>query len=131
MLVHIGLAAAILFVGTFAAHAQGDAEAGEQVFRRCQSCHDVGEGAQSKVGPILNGVVGAEWAHRNDYTYSDGMQEGAAGGKVWDEETLDAFLLNPREIVPGTKMVFPGLRNEEQRADVIAYLATFEEEAAE
>jgi cytochrome c len=100
----------------------GDASAGERVFRRCGSCHEVGEGAENKVGPVLNGVVGRPAAAIEDYEYSDAMQEAAAGGLVWTVAVLQEYLEKPRDVVPGTKMNFPGLRSEEQRNDVIAYL---------
>lgn len=100
----------------------GDAAAGERVFRRCQACHEVGEGAEHKVGPILNGVVGRSAAALDDYEYSEPMVEAGAAGLVWTVADLQAYLEKPREVVPGTKMNFAGLRSEEQRNDVIAYL---------
>jgi cytochrome c len=100
----------------------GDAAAGERVFRRCQACHQIGEGAENGVGPILNGVVGRPAAAVEGFEYSDAMLEAGEAGLVWTVEELQAFLESPREHVPGTKMAFPGLRSEEQRNDVIAYL---------
>lgn len=100
----------------------GDAAAGERVFRRCGACHEVGEGAENKVGPILNGVVGRHAAAVEGFEYSDAMQEAGAAGLVWTVAELQAYLEKPRDVVPGTKMNFPGLRSEEQRNDVIAYL---------
>lgn len=119
------IAGLLLSMAGGAAAQEGDPEAGEKIFRRCQACHAVGEGAANKVGPRLNGVVGAEWGHVDDYDFSKVIIEGRDAGKVWDVETLDAFLTNPREVAPGTKMIFPGLRKEEERANVIAYLAQF------
>lgn len=100
----------------------GDAAAGERVFRRCGACHEVGVEAENKVGPILNGVVGRAAASVEGFEYSDAMQEAAAAGLVWTVADLQAYLEKPRDVVPGTKMNFPGLRSEEQRNDVIAYL---------
>nr|WP_245866458.1 cytochrome c family protein [Kandeliimicrobium roseum] len=118
-------------VGTMAlaeAHGgSGDAAKGERVFRKCMACHAVGEGAKNKVGPELNGVVGRAAASVEDFKYSPAMQEKGEGGLVWDAGTLDAFLTNPKDYVPGTKMAFPGLKKDGERADVIAYLATFTE----
>ncbi len=108
----------------------GDAEAGEAVFRKCMACHAVGEDARNKVGPILNGVVGRDVASVADFSYSGAMEEWGEG-KQWTPETLSAFLENPRDTVSGTKMAFPGLRQEEERQDVIAYLATFGDAAPE
>ena len=108
----------------------GDAAAGEKVFRKCMACHAVGEGATNKVGPVLNGVVGRHAAAIEDFNYSDAMAEKGEEGLVWDPEHLIAYLENPRDYVPGTKMSFPGLRKEEDRADVVAYLSTFNAEGA-
>lgn len=99
--------------------------AGEGVFRQCRACHKVGEGARNGTGPALNGVFGAPAAAVGDYRYSPAAQEAAAGGLVWTEVNLDAFLARPRDVIPGTRMAFAGLRKEEDRAAVIAYLSTF------
>lgn len=106
-------------------HITGDAEAGEKVFRKCMACHAVGEGAENKIGPILNGVIDRNVAAVADFTYSDVLVEMGAEGKVWSVEEMDAFLTKPRDYAKGTKMSFAGLRKEEDRADVIAYLASF------
>ena len=111
-----------------AAVADGDAAAGERVFRKCQACHAVGEGAENKVGPVLNGVIGRTAGTLEGFAYSDAMVEAGQNGEVWTEEELDAYLTNPRAAVPGTKMSFAGLRNEDERENVIAYLATFSTE---
>ena len=104
----------------------GDAAAGERAFRRCAACHAVGDGAESKVGPVLNGVLGRPAGSYEDFDYSDALLEFAAAEElVWTPETLDAFLTKPRDYIDGTKMAFAGLRKEEDRADLIAYLATF------
>ncbi|MCE0505085.1 cytochrome c family protein [Roseivivax sp. GX 12232] len=103
----------------------GDPEAGERVYRKCMACHMVGEDAQNRVGPQQNGVVGRDVAAVEGFNYSDALMEKGEEGVVWTPENLDAFLENPREWAPGTKMSFAGLRKEEERADVIAYLATY------
>ena len=103
-----------------------DPAAGEKVFRMCMACHAVGEGAQNKIGPELNGVIGRQPGGLEGYSYSPAMVT-FGEGKVWDEALLDSYLENPRQVVKGTKMAFGGLRQEQQRADVIAYLATFSE----
>lgn len=111
---------------SFAASAQAqDADAGEKVFNKCKACHMVGENAKKRVGPPLNDIVGAKAGVQEDYKYSKAMVEKGEGGLTWDDETLDAYLENPRKVVPGGKMAFPGLRKEEDRANVIAYLKTF------
>lgn len=106
------------------AAAEGDAEAGEKVFRKCQACHMVGEDAKNRVGPHLNGIVGGEIATVEDYKYSDALVE--KQGETWTDENLHAYLEDPRGWAEGTKMSYPGLKDEQERADVIAYLATFE-----
>ena len=105
---------------------EGDAEKGERVFRKCQACHAVAEGAENKVGPVLNGVVDREIASVEGFEYSDVLKEMGAEGKTWTAEELAAFLEKPRDYAKGTKMAFAGLRKEEERADVIAFLKTHE-----
>jgi cytochrome c len=117
-------AAALLTFGlATAARAQDDLVAeGEGVFRRCAACHAIGEGAENRVGPQLNQVYGRVAGSLEDFEYSDAMKAAGEAGLVWDEAQLSAFLANPREHVPGTKMAFAGLRKEEEIAAVIAYL---------
>lgn len=107
----------------------GDAEAGEKVFRKCMACHAVGEDAKNKVGPVLNDVIGRTAGTLEDYNYSDAMVQHGKDGLVWDEESLFSYLENPRDMVPGTKMTFAGLRKEEERHDVIAYLKEYSGDA--
>lgn len=97
-------------------------EAGEQAFRKCSACHKVGEGARNGVGPQLNNVVGQPVGSVADYSYSDAFQDLAAAGTVWDHANLNAFLEKPRDFAKGTKMSFAGVRTEEERAALIAYL---------
>ncbi|MEE3361103.1 MAG: cytochrome c family protein [Pseudomonadota bacterium] len=120
--------ASALMVATSAgiAAADGDAAKGEKVFRKCQACHAVGEGAENKVGPVLNGLLGRAVAAGEGFEYSDALAAKGAEGVVWDEDTLEAFLEKPRDWAPGTKMSFAGLRKEDDRENVIAYLATFQ-----
>lgn len=99
--------------------------AGERVFRQCVACHQVGDGARNRVGPVLNGIVGSPAAQVEGFRYSRPMQQAAAAGLVWTEEALADYLANPRGAVAGTSMAFAGLRNEGDRDAVIAYLSTF------
>lgn len=120
------IAGAAMIAFTAQASADGDPEAGSKVFRKCQACHAVGEGARNKVGPTLNGVVDREWGTVEGFRYSPNLMELAeADGRVWDVETLDAYLEKPRDVIPKGRMAFAGLRKEQERADVIAYLAQY------
>ncbi len=109
-------------VWSASAYAEGDAAHGEQVFKQCKVCHAIGPGAKAGVGPAQNGVYGSKAASRPGYNYSPAMKEAGEKGIVWDDATLDKYLENPKAMVPGTKMVFPGLKSEKDRQDVIAYL---------
>ncbi|MDU8910924.1 cytochrome c family protein [Aestuariicoccus sp. MJ-SS9] len=117
--------ASLPFAALAESHITGDAEAGEKVFRKCMACHAVGADAKNKVGPVLNGVVGRAVGSIEDFRYSDALQQLNADGVVWTPEELAAFLEKPRDYAKGTKMAFAGLRKEDERQDVIAYLATF------
>ncbi len=106
----------------------GDAAAGETFARRCIACHSFDAGGANKVGPALFGVFNRPVAAVPDYEYSDAMVAFSEGGaKVWDAEALDTYLGDPQGVVPGTKMVFPPVRSEGDRANLIAYLATLHE----
>jgi len=105
------------------AHADGDAAKGGVVFKKCMACHTA-DAAQNKVGPYLKGVVGRPTASIEGYSYSKAMKAKGQEGQVWDEATLDVYLTDPKKLVPGTKMVFVGLKKPDERADVIAYLKT-------
>jgi cytochrome c len=102
------------------ARADGDPAAGEQVFHKCAICHSPEKGV-NKVGPSLWGVVGRKAGTLPDYNYDDAMKN---SGKTWDPETLNAYLADPRGYLPGVKMLFPGLKDEKDRQNVIAYLET-------
>lgn len=118
-----------LLIPVASAAAAGDAEKGEKVFRKCQACHAVGEGARNKVGPHLNDVIGRTAGSLEDFKYSKAMIGAGEEGIVWDEESLSAYLEKPRGFIKGNRMAFAGLRKEDERADVIAYLKTFSEGA--
>lgn len=93
---------------------------GARQYRRCQSCHTLAEGGRHTIGPNLHGVIGAPAASQSDFAYSPRLRE---SGLVWDLETLNAWIENPRALVPQNRMSFVGLRNAEDRRDVIAYIA--------
>lgn len=105
--------------------AQGDAEQGEDVFRKCRACHDIGDGARNRVGPPLTNIVGRKAASVDGFPYSSDMKSLGAKGFMWNEENLDKYLENVRSVVANGKMVFPGLKDEQDRKDLIAYLKRF------
>jgi cytochrome c len=100
-------------------------EAGQKAFRQCAACHKVGDGARNGTGPMLNGIIGKTAGQIEGFRYSKQLVEAGANGLVWTEETLAAFLADPKGYIKGNKMSFAGLRKEEDRAAVIAYLSTF------
>jgi len=97
-------------------------EDGKKLFRKCKSCHQVGEKAKNKTGPILNGIVDQPAGAVEDFKYSKALKAAAEGGLVWSEAELDAFLAKPKKYMKGTKMSFAGLKKEEERAAMIEYL---------
>ncbi len=103
-------------------YAAADAAAGERLWRRCSACH-VLEAGQNRVGPYLHGVVDRPKHSAEGFNYSDALmsQDGA-----WTPENLSAFLENPRAYAPGTAMAYNGMREVEDRANLIAYMATFQ-----
>ena len=96
-----------------------DAAAGKAVFNRCGICHTIAAGARSTVGPNLHGVFGRKAGTFDEFAYSEAMK---SSGIVWDDDTLRKYLHAPREVVPGGKMAFPGIKDDEQLADLLAYL---------
>ena len=99
---------------------KGDEVAGEKVFKQCMACHVVTEG-QNRVGPSLHAIIGRTAGQVAGFSYSTANK---TSGKVWDKETLYAYLEAPQKFMPGTKMAFAGLKKPQDRADVIAYLDT-------
>jgi len=95
---------------------------GEKVWRRCKSCHQVGDGAANRVGPHLNGIYDRGAAEVDGFTYSGALSKAAADGLVWNAEALDSFLERPRKYLKGTRMVFGGLRKEKDRLAIIEFL---------
>jgi len=100
-----------------------DAATGARVFQQCASCHQVGVNAHGGFAPELNGLVGRRAGSTPDFAYSEAMKR---SGIVWDERTLAAFLHDPDALVPGTKMRFWGIRDDNQIAALLAYLRTYQ-----
>lgn len=103
------------------------AKKGEKVFKKCKACHQLGDGAKNRVGPILTGIVGAPAGAVEGFKYSKPMVAAAEGGLVWDEAELTAFLAKPKSYMKGTKMSFAGLKKESEQASVIEYLKSIED----
>ena len=118
------IAATAALAGTSIGRAQ-DVENGANVFRLCRACHDVGPTAKNKVGPLLNGIVGRKAGTIEGFNYSEANKKAGADGWTWTEEKMAEYLLNPRAAMPGNKMAFAGIKDEQDRKDLIAYLKTF------
>lgn len=120
-------AAALLVAATVAQAWAADAsvENGAEVFKKCRACHDVGSNARNKIGPILNDLFGRKAGTIPGFTYSPANHKAGEAGWVWTEQTLMQYLENPKEAMPGNIMAFAGLRDEQDRRDLIAYLKTF------
>ncbi len=102
-------------------------EAGEGVFRQCMACHQVGDGAKNRSGPILNGILGRAAGTVEGFRYSRPLLEAAENGLVWTPETMAEFLANPRTYIRGTRMSFRGISDADDMEALIAYLSTFEQ----
>jgi cytochrome c len=96
-----------------------DAENGKSIYKMCRACHAID--GKNKVGPHLDGVLGRKAGAVDGFNYSKALKD---SGKTWDEATLDAYLKDPKGFIPGNKMVFVGVKDDADRADLVAYLAT-------
>ena len=99
----------------------GDPEAGKKVAKKCLACHTL-EPGKKKIGPSLHGIIGRTPGTLAGFKYSKAMVAFGQSGAVWDEETIEVFLVSPKKLVKGTRMSFPGLKKPEDRANLIAYL---------
>jgi cytochrome c len=115
------LAAALVSLSTGLALAQ-DLAAGATTFKKCAICHDIGETAKNKVGPELNGIDGRSSGSAPGYNYSDANKK---SGITWNEAAFMEYIKDPRAKIPGTKMIFPGIKNETEAKDLWAYLRQF------
>jgi cytochrome c len=117
-------AAALIVVAAGVAAAQ-DAEKGATVFKKCSPCHKIGPGAANLVGPELNGLDGRHSGSAANFNYSDANK---SSGIVWSEATFKEYIVDPRAKIPGTKMMFAGIKNDQDIADLWAYLKQFDAE---
>ena len=102
-----------------------DAAAGKTSFNKCMACHAVGDGAKNKVGPVLNGLDGRKSGTVEGYSYSEANKN---SGITWDEATFKDYIKDPRAKIPGTKMVFAGIKNEQEAGDLWAFLAQYDKD---
>jgi cytochrome c len=115
------LGASIGLASATGARAQ-DAAAGEKVFTVCRACHQIGENAKIAVGPVLNGVIGRKAGTYPDYSYSDANKN---SGITWDEATFTTYIKDPRAKIPGTKMIFIGVKDDQKIKDLLAFLKQY------
>lgn len=106
----------------------GDAGKGAAVFKECSSCHSVGQGAKNRVGPHLNGIFGRRAAGLDGFRYSNGLTRMGKDGLVWDFDLLDRYVENPKAFASDTRMAYKGLKDTEQRADLLAYLRRYSDD---
>jgi cytochrome c len=118
------LASAFVLAGASEASAQ-DAAAGEKTFLKCRACHQTGETAKNGVGPKLNGLFGRKAGTVEGFNYSEANK---SSNIVWSEEIFAKYIRDPKAFMPETKMVFPGLTNDKEVADVTAFLKQFDKD---
>ena len=102
-----------------------DVAAGEKSFRKCLPCHAIGPGAQNKVGPEQNGLDGRKAGTVAGFTYSEANKN---SGIVWNDDTFKQYIVDPRAKIPGTKMIFPGIKDPKEATDLWAYIKQFDAE---
>ena len=108
----------ILLCSAGTAHA-ASAAAGQAVFNRCKICHTIEAGGRNVVGPNLHGIFGRKAGSLPNFAYSPAMKE---SGVVWDDDTMAKYLRDPKRFIPGDRMAFPGIKDDGQLADLLAYL---------
>jgi len=116
--------AAFLAASSVGALAQ-DVEAGQRSFNKCRPCHQVGEGAKNIVGPLLNGLWGRKSGTIEGYNYTDANKN---SGITWDDATFTDYIKDPKAKIPGTKMVFAGIKNEKEINDLMAFLKQYDKD---
>jgi cytochrome c len=122
MIKNLLIASAVFLASAGVAFAQ-DAAAGKTAFKKCAPCHDIGETAKNKVGPPLNGIDGRKSGTSLGYSYSDANK---SSGLVWDQATFLEYIKDPIAKIPGTKMAFPGIKNESEAKNLWAYLKQYD-----
>lgn len=120
--------AALLVAGNAWANEFGDPEKGADVFKKCTSCHQIGEGAENRVGPHLNGIFGRAAGSVAGAKYSKSMARAGDDGLIWTEKTLDAYIENPKALVSKTRMSFRGIADVEERSHLLAFLRAYSDD---
>ena len=123
----LALGALVMIASSAAASAAlaQDAAAGKTSFGKCLACHAIGEGAKNKVGPELNGIDGRKSGTAEGYSYSDANKN---SGITWNKEQFLDYIKDPKAKIPGTKMIFPGIKNEKEANDLWAFLAQYDKD---
>ena len=122
----LALAAALTcLAGPAAAEELGDVARGKDLFKKCAGCHEVGKGAENRIGPHLNGLFGRSAGSVDGFRYSKAFTRAGAKGLEWHADTLASFIAKPKALVPGTRMSFAGYEDPEDQAGIVAYLRTF------
>ena len=119
------MVAAALIAASVGTTTAQDVEKGANSFKKCLACHAIGPGAQNKVGPVLNGLDGRKSGTVPDFNYSDANKN---SGIVWNEQNFEDYIKDPKAKVPNTKMIFPGIKNEQEAKDLWAYIKQFDAE---
>jgi cytochrome c len=124
---HLTLSTLIVIASAAASSAAlaQDVAAGKTSFNKCLACHAVGEGAKNKVGPVLNGLQGRKSGTVEGYSYTEANKN---SGITWDEATFKDYIKDPKAKIPGTKMVFAGIKNEQEASDLWAFLAQYDKD---
>jgi cytochrome c len=114
--------AAIFVAGSVSLANAQDVSAGENGFKKCMACHSTGAGAKNKIGPVLNGLDGRKSGTAEGYNYSDANKN---SGITWNEAQFLDYIKDPKAKIPGTKMIYAGIKNEQEAKDIWAYLNQF------
>ena len=130
MRLRLGLTAALLLAGPALGEEFDSTNRGAMLFDKCKGCHQVGAGAENRIGPHLNELFGRRAAGVAGFAYSKALQRAGSKGLEWHADTLSTFIGNPKSLVPGTRMSFRGYDDPKDQADLIAYLRTFSESPA-
>ncbi len=121
-MIRIAILTAIVMATSASAAAAQDVQKGERSFNKCFPCHSIGEDAGNKIGPELNGLDGRKAGTAPNFNYSEANKN---SGIVWNETTFKPYIKSPQATIPGTKMTFTGIKNDQEIGDLWAYLSQF------